>query len=431
MNQSHAAALAAAAAAWAALGAPGAAALEATASVSHTAEYTSNTARTETDEIGEWVHAPGVDVTLSEASTQVTLDAGYHYERRFHEEDLFDDENAVTGSAQLVWHALPQRLDLTVRNTRTESTQRSLSPNTEGNRQTVSNTDVGPTLRFRPQRNAELQLEYLYTDVDVDETPTDSQRHTGNLRYVVNLSAVRALTFGASYRDVDFDNPLAPDLQTTTGTLTLESRGSSLRYHLTGGYSLTEREQGRDDVDGAIFDLALSWDAGAETVLELTAGRQITDQADNLFRGRLDFGDEVNEETDLNEVFTETNGQLTLRRPFGNTGVALSIGANDQDYEDVGRDNERLMASLRFDRALTRRASLNATLQASRRKFTSEDREQDEYRASLSLRRELTRRLGLGIGVHYEEWDSNDAGRSYDEWVGSVTLGYRLLGEAR
>ncbi len=147
-----------------------AAALDTQLSVDYTGEYSSNTALTETDEIKEWVHLPGADLALSQTGAVFEVDAAYRVERRIYEKDLFDNETAVRGTSEALWHALPERLDFTLRNVRSESTIRAREPNTEVNRQTVSITEGGPTLRLRPQSNAEIQLEYLYSDIAVPPT---------------------------------------------------------------------------------------------------------------------------------------------------------------------------------------------------------------------------------------------------------------------
>src|SRR5512139_1523533 len=97
-------------------------ALEINAEVFHLAEYTTNTARTDTDEVEEWINAPGVHVNAAQAGAALELNADYEFLRRIYEKNLFDDESILTGSSEMIWHALPSRLDFTLRNTRSEST---------------------------------------------------------------------------------------------------------------------------------------------------------------------------------------------------------------------------------------------------------------------------------------------------------------------
>jgi hypothetical protein len=407
---------------------PPAAALEASVVLGHTAEYTTNTARTESDEVSDWIQRPNIQVGLMQQSTQLDLDAGYRYERRMYREDLFDDEYSLTGAAGLVWHALPERLDFIVRNTRTDATRRSFTPFTEANRQTISITNAGPLLRFRPRQNSELQLEYTYTDVSANRTRSDSQSHTGAMRYVVNLSSIRSIEFAGTRRRVDFDNALAADLNVTTASATINKTGTDLDYSLMGGYNVTKRAHALDDVDGLEFDLLASWNASSVTVVQLAAGHRITERSRYLSGGdELDFGDGVIEDSDLNEVFRESRGAVSVTRPIGNNQVSLSLGAYREKYEDVPRDNERLATRLTLSRNLNPLTTLNASLEAGRRRYTDEDSERNEYRGDLGVTRQVTPRFSASIGGSYEEWDGDGFGRSYEEWIGRISVNYLLF----
>ena len=121
-------------------------ALDASLTIEHEAEYTDNSARTETNEVEEWINTPAVGITARHAGTAAELDLNYRYEKRFYEKDLFEDEDALTGTTNLVWHALPERLDFTVVNTRTESTERAIATFTEDNRQETMVTPESPPM---------------------------------------------------------------------------------------------------------------------------------------------------------------------------------------------------------------------------------------------------------------------------------------------
>lgn len=413
------------------LGAGNAAALDTTVDLSHSSEYTSNTTLVENDEIGEWIHTPAIGIGMNQAGAVFEVDGEYQIERRIYERDLFDDETAARGAAEAIWHALPERLDLTVRNTRTESTIRAREPNTEANRQTVSVTEAGPTLRLRPQTNAEFQLEYMYSDVRVDETDTDSERHTGAARYIISLSSLRTLTFEATNTDVDFDNPLAPDLDTWVGSAAFAHEGGNVVYSLMGGYNRTSRTQGRDDVDGAIFAASAEWLASVNTSLAVEGSRAIRDSSSTLLTGGGGFGDEIDEDTDLNEVFTETRGQVSLNHRIGPNEFVLSAAASEEDYEDALRDSERVGLRLEARRNINPRTTFTAFAEVGTREFVDEGEEFDEIAAAIELSRQMSRRFQITLSGLYDERESDDPlARSYDEWIGRLTLTYRLVGPA-
>ena len=399
--------------------------------VNYTALHTTNTARTTDNEIDEWIHQPGISVGAEHDGPNLQLSGGYQFERRIYEEDLFDDDSVTTGSAELLWHVVPERFDFVVRNSRTESARRSIEAITQDNRQVVSTTEAGPTLRFRTRGNDEFQLSYLYTDVNA-ETQTSSKRHTGTARYIVAFSATRSLTFEASSSQVEFDNSAAPDLDIWIGSATLAQTGSNTELSLTGGYTSVSRSSGLDDVDGPIFDLDLTWQASPNTVLGISGSRRIDDRSSALRAGTSDFGDSVDANSDLNEVFTETMAEISLTRTFGRSRLGIRVFALQEDYEDVLRDNDRTGVGLTFGRDLTPLTTLSARIEVGTREFDDENEELDEVRGNVQLVWRAGRRLTVSIGVAYEEREADTLGtRDYDEWLARFGVSYALLGSRR
>ena len=402
--------------------------LEVTAAVQATSEYTTNTARTEDNEIEEWIHQPGINIGANHAGAAVTFEGDYSYVRRIYEEDVFDDENTTTGSARLVWQAIPQRLDFTVANSRVESTERSFAAQTQDNRQVVSYTEVGPTLRFQPRPGDQLLLEYRYIDVNAEETDTNSERHNGDLSYLLGLSSNRTVTFVGNYSDIDYDNEFVPDAESWTGMVGYSQTASDLDLSASVGYSSFERDGDLDTVDGGVYDLDLTWRADGSTTVSLRASRGIQDQSSNLTND-VSFDEPINEDTDLNEVFTETRGEVSISHAFGRTNVTLRAYASEEDYEDVARDSDRIGVSLSLNRNLSPRTTFSADVDFANREYDQIGDEQDELRARIEFRHRLGRRLALTWGVRYEDRDA-DVTESYDELIGMVQLSYTVLGAA-
>jgi hypothetical protein len=370
---------------------------------------------------------------MAHTGAALELDADYTFERRIYQRDLFEDTNAIRGTAEALWHALPERLDFTVRNTITEATINSGEPNTEANRQSVSYTDIGPTLRLRPRSNGEFQLEYLYTDVNDDETDTDSKRQNGSARYILELSSVRTTTLEATRQDVDFDDPGAPDLETWIGSVTYAQTGGNLQYSLMGGYNRTSRTLGREDVDGGVFAVSMIWDATSNRSLSLEASHGLRDQSSMLLSGGGGFGDEINEDTDLNELFAETLLDVALTQRLGANEFELSVRGTLEDYEDVPRDSDYLAGRLDYERNVSRRTTFRAYVEAGKRNYTNEGSQYKEVLAGMELSRFMSRRFALSLQVLYEKRESEALGilENYDEWVGALTLSYQLIGTPR
>ena len=185
----------------------------------------------------------------------------------------------------------------------------------------------------------------------------------------------------------------------------------------------------RDDVDGLIFDLDFTWQAGANTVVGISGSQQIRDRSTELGRGRSDFGDSVNVNSDLNEVFTETLAEISLTRTIGRSQIGVRAFAAQEDYEDIPRDNDRTGVGLTFARDLTPLTTLKASIELGTREFDDQNEEFDEVRGNVQLIWRAGRRLTVSLGVQYEDREADTLGtREYDEWIGSIGVSYTILG---
>ncbi len=407
-------------------------AFEIGAAISHESEYTTNTARSDDDEVAEWIHSPSLELGAEHEGGSLSLSAGYIFERRYHQKDLYDTEKADRGAAELRWQALPSRLDFNVRNVRTETTQRAFESDTRDNRQVVAYTELGPTLRLQPRPGDELQVEYAFTDVNASETDTDSKRHTGSLRYILGFSESQNLTYESSYRDIDYDNENSPDVTGWTHTGTYAAKMRLLDVSLTGGVSRLDRTLDRDSVKGRVLRANVAWERG-NSRLAFNVSDELRDQSTNITRTDNDFGDRESEDSDLNEVFTETRAELAWEQVIGRSTFNVGIFASEEDYEDLAdRDSERVGARFRISRRITRQTSVSLRFDISNRKFPGRDEDVDEYRAGLSLDRDIGRSLRLTFNARYEKDKSkNEGGRNFDEWITGIGLTYQAFGNRR
>jgi len=202
---------------------------------------------------------------------------------------------------------------------------------------------------------------------------------------------------------------------------------SATELSLTAGYTTMSRTLDRDDVDSPVIDLSLTWDVGPNTELSLSGGLDIRDQSTTL-TGGTGFGQSGSTNSDLNEVFTNTRGELALTQAFGRTNVTLFARYDDEDYEEALRDNENQSFGIRINRRLTPRVAFSLDGEFGNRDFSDEGDDQDEIRANLSINWEAGRRLTFALGVRYEDREGDSSFSNYEELIGSVSVYYRLLG---
>ena len=393
-------------------------------------EYTTNSGRTESDEVEEWIHSPGANLQANHEGPTLNLDVDYSFNRNIYQADLYDDENEATGSANLVWNALPERLDFSVHHTRTQSAIQSIGATTPDNRQETMNTTAGPLLRFNPRGQDEIQFEYLWGDRSSEDTNTDAITHDMTARYQLAMSPSNSLSFEAIVNQVQYENSLLPDIEYRIGQLVWARASSNITYSLAGGYNQTERTLDREDVDGFIFDIQADWQARPTTTVTFTAARDIRDQSESLGSGstadELDFS--VN--SDLAEVFTNERASVDINQLLGGrTTLGLGVSYDNEDYEDVGRDTDTQAIRLRLTRRLTQQINLSFSVSAEKQDFSDQNDEIDTLRGDLLLDWAVGRRLSIGFGVAYEEQtsDSDISNRDYDEWAGIVRISYAAI----
>ncbi len=395
-------------------------AIDVQAAVHYTAEYTSNTLRTDTGEIGELVHVPGADISLAEGTATLDMDVDYSYERRLYTEDIWTDEDILTGLAAIEWRAIPDRIDFFANNTRTLSTVRALQTATQDNRQTISTTEAGGRLLLQPRSADEFQIEYLFRDVHTTETSTDSQRHNGTLRYLLGLSENRTLVAAGTYSDIEYEG-IFPHAEYAVATIGYLQDSGPVVLEINLGYNWYERE-GRGETDDPMFSGSITWEARPSTTFSLIGSRMITDAGSGLASG-----DSASENTGINAAFEETIGTLSATQSVGANTFTLSGYYTRQEYaEDIPLTNTLIGGRLEYRRDLTRTTTLLASADLSNRDFRDRD-DQDELRAAFRVEHRLGRSLNLNWGVRYEKREAQTT-QSYDDWIGSIQIYWTFWG---
>ena len=399
-------------------------AVEIVAAIHYSSEYTTNTLLTDDNEIGEWIHAPGVNLVAQHDSAALALDVGYDYIRRIYQKDIFQDENVLTGVSTARWYALPQRLDFFVSNFRTESTVRARQAETQANRQVISDTRAGSTLRFRPRGADELQFEYSFHDINANQTRTDSKRHNATARYLVGLSANRGLQMETTYSNIEYEG-LFPDAQFLIASIGYSQTSRMLDLDINVGYNWYDREE-RGGTGDPTYQAALTWRPTPTATLAANAFHGIVDQSTSL-----DGTGSAVENTGINAAFVETRGDLDLSQSFGRTLLTIGGYWVQEEYaNDVPLDNSRIGGRVALSRNLTRRTSLTITGDYSNRDFRDQGDEQDEVRADLRASHRINRSLELSGTVSFQKRAAQTS-RSYEEWRSGLALYYTFWGASR
>jgi hypothetical protein len=394
------------------------------------AAYTDNTTRVERNKESEVILTPGIAVAASHAGPDLNLDLDYSVERQIYQEDFYSDETVSTGTADLLWNALPNRLDLNINHSRTQSARRAAAVDTPNNRQEITNTSAGPTLRFNPRGEDELQFQFMYGDRKYSETDTDSTTETSTARYILQLSPLNSLTLQGSRSDVEYDNQFIPDLEYETVQATWARQTRDVTLSLMGGRTSTKRTMNRDDVDGGIGELSIDWALAPGTSLNITGARDIRDQAEQLSSGGTIDDQLFDVNSGFGEVFYSTRAEVSLSHEFNSTNsLELGVFSDDEDFDDALFDQESRGATLTYTRQLNRAVLAGLNLGVSKQDFSDENDEKEIRRAGIFTNWSATRSVSFDFEVAYRDEDNKSPlfSRTYDEWRGVVRVTYTPL----
>ena len=271
-------------------------------------------------------------------------------------------------------------------------------------------------------------MEYTFTDIRTDQTSTDSQRHNGTGRYIVDLSPNRNLTFAGSYSDIEYDSLFFPTAEYAVASVGYAQTSNELDLDVKVGYNWYDRT-GRGTADDPAYDAAIAWRPVAGSTFTLSGSHQITDQSQSLGERGSDITDE---NTNINAAFKETLGRLGYTQQLGRTNtLSLETYYGREKYaDDVPRSNTRVGVRAGFDRVMTSTTTFNAYAELSNRDFKDQQDDQDELRAGLGIDHRIGRALTLNFGARYEKRKASTS-RSYDEWVGTIRIAYTILGARR
>ena len=404
-------------------------ALELTAAAEMGAEYRTNALRSSFTEESDIILTPGINGRATHEGPNLRLEADYDIAHRYFKEDFYDDETVVTGYGNLLWEALPERLDLRLSQRSTERTRQSFARGIQSDRQIIYTTEASPTLKFRVRRADELQLQYSYVYTDSEDDDIDNERHEVTGRYIYAYSPTTSIALAATLGDTSYELFGVPDVDSTRYTITLDNAGQSSNLSLMGGYALYER-RGEPDADGAVWNIMWTTQTSAQTTITVEALRDITDRSEDLLDIDTQRFNDINfANTDLTDVFEETEASISISQPFGATVASASLSWGEANYERVPRDEEEIQFTASASRQLRRQIEANVQFSFSNVEYEQFDSDYDQYTIETSVLWDVNRRFETEAGVFYVKREGTVISGDYDDLGVFVTARYFFSGD--
>jgi hypothetical protein len=408
------------------------------------AQHSDNIARRDRDEVSDTVVAPRLWFSAEQTGSRVRLAAQGNVEYRTYVDDTFDDQVRGRFNGRLDWSLIPQRLDFIVQDSLSLLPVNQFAAFTPANEQQVNVLVAGPTLyaRFSPVTRGQLDLRFI--DSYAEETPEfDSQRYSGALRVLHELSPSSTIGLNAEALDVDFDLPdRASDYRRYDGYASFNAQRRRLDVELDLGYSRLESR--REVFLGPQFEdsyplgrLTLNLRASARSVFGVTVRHQLSDAADYLINTRdLDFG--IDRRTREFNDFRATDSivepnvfrERLVRGRYSYNGARLDLRVapfhRRMSYvERFVEDQERSGVIADVDFRLKPRTTLSLYGANSRREYEISGREDEDWIAGVGVSHRFTRKWTGRVDFEHRTRESTEIGRSYDENAVMVSLSYR------
>lgn len=383
-------------------------ALEYNVTAVHQTEYTDNIQQTNANVQEELIHKPGLGLAVSHEGSAVVADISYDARRRIYTNDTFEDEDVLTGAANLSWHVLPDRMTLFAGNTRSEVLVNSQRADTPANRAEVNTSQVGLDVTLPTFGSQTLLLGGVASRDKSIGRNNDVSRKSGTASYVVPLTAARTLTVNAEGSEVDFEFADEQDSTITSATIGFEHAGTSVSYTLSAGYGVVDRHTSNvADADGIVGDATLTWDFTESTNLVLRAGRNFDDQTSDALAGTAGFGQNPNQDTRRNGVFQETEASMEFTTVVGPNQISLTAAVVELDYDTLDVVETQTNLELNVERLISQTITGEFFARRAHIDFYDGVQESEELNVGGRINFERWRNLRLSVSTIYEEVDSD------------------------
>ena len=405
----------------------GAYALEPRAAVGIQVDHSDNSNRSASNPVSDTELRAFLDIGLEHGGRDIDARLGYRFDRVSFDENTQRNTSEVSGDAVVEYRQIEDRLVWNFTNSVRNVLRDVRAVDTSDNRENRATTTLSPEFTYRFSPNTRFQLIPAYTNVNYQDSDSDSDRLSGSLVWLHNTSTVDVVGINLNYQDISFDNDL-DNYELYRGFVSYTTALPRLNYSLNLGYNEIERE-GSEPID----DIYVSFDADYaynRSAFSLSVVQELTDTS----IGDRDRGLEelpLSRQT-LNEIdiLERRNIQVGYRAPAvcSLCNVGLFLSWEDEGYERLPEDNEEIRLGLNFGYQMSRFSQFTADFSYSEIAFDGGVQEDYEVK-SLRLLWEKSFNTGLSISVFagYQERDSDGVGRGYDEFSGGFSASYRFF----
>jgi hypothetical protein len=302
-----------------------------------------------------------------------------------------------------------------------------LAPITPANREYINYLDTGPTLAL-PLLGRELQLDVTatYGRVDYQDSPFDSNRVTGGIALVHELSRLSSVSLNVTDERVYYvQDQLNPDYSSQEVFAQYTANGSRTKLGVDLGYSRTQQtgfSQG-----SYLARISLSRNVSAASIIGLSAGHDYSDGAGSFLEAQTVGGANLNTQSTVQTSAPFSSNYATLEWNFQYARTSWGINASyfqDRYTTEAAFNNDLEMLNGRFARQISPEIELALTEQVVRQVYDGEDGNATETNTGLQLTWHAGRHLSVMFAYYYEKSSSDIPADAYTENSLWLSVGY-------
>lgn len=398
----------------------------------YTAEYSTNIARSPTDEQDEWTHSGLAGFTLLELTPDLGARVRAIGEYRHYAFDTFEDEAVGTVDGLIVWNIAPQQLTWTIEDAYRQVQVDPTQPNTPANRSASNAFSTGPDAYVRITSLDTLQVGGRYGSVWVADSTVDSASVIGYAGWLHTWTPTTTMSLNYLNGRVDNeDETVFPDYTRQDGYLGLVRRQAVSELTLNVGITRIEPD-GQPDKTGDLLNLTWLARLSSVSTIGITAHKGFTDTATGLLNAARQFTEPSEIATTpsalgvvvSSDLFYERSIDATYNYTGSRFGWNVSGFWRELDFETQTEDREERGGGLQLRHSLT--PDLDASLLGGmqRTEFYETGRIDNDraYGARLTYRASLHTTIGFDVG--HVSRDSSDPNASYDENRAMLSIYY-------
>lgn len=388
--------------------------------------HSDNIRRVPTGEESETMLAAGVELGVLREEGRLHADVNVDLSYVHYEDDSYDGEVVGMAEADLRYLIVPGRFEWVLTDSFGQGEIDPFAASTPDNRENINYFTTGPDFTVRLGSVASLTLFGRYSATQFEEQNFDDERLLGGLSIGRELSARSELSLNATVESVEFDDPLSgTDYDRRSAFLSYDVEGARTTLGLEAGY--TEIDDGLTTENSPLFELDISRELSARSVLTFNAGVSSSDAATALRDGNIGGGspggaDQVSTTDPFEARRVSLGWQFTTPR----TGINLSVGHEEDVYENSSLlDRERQYVQASASRQITPRVTLRATGSLYSSDYDTADQDDDETQLGLYLSWNVSGRLFLEADLESFNRDSSNPLSEYDEIRAFLRLAWR------